>query len=824
MNNLQTTYRTLVDSFQTLVRENSAVLTEPKYHIRGFFPIPEYKYRDEEQTVTEDIIGFDIAYRYIREDSTSVQLNTFSYTGTDGAEYTGTFTDWVVTQGPMKHKTYDEDMGRYVWQTENIADGTQTNINQLDIPINKGEKVEIKVRSISEAGYPENPLRSEWSNTIIMEFPPTLATTNQIADLITMVNDDALTLTIQNNLDSIGVSEHLNDTIPNSNSVNGLYYKHTAENIAYEETGLSDAGTTVVNSISVQDKIEKIDAVADSAKKVAESNAQNIKDISVNMKKKHDSYEVSIGQLEDAVDDAVNAARDVSVDMHTFVTINRDDQGAGHPVLQAREYVLVDDANIQKAALILDGKNVKVTNNLDNPKDSANLATVLVQDVQLKSPDGSTLNEKLDYVYYTLTQKAEQSKVLEIDTSVRNIRQDVSSNTQRITQNSSLINHINASIIPQFWDDNKKRLSATTVCVGPVGQTTYLKGGTEGQLQIGTSESGTGLGSLVASDFIARLNGASADGISLNDVGSRLEQAEDNINDLSTMTDKHDTILENIAVESQSGGYSVNGVDGQFTNAVITGKIRASQFEVGSGKQFIPRNTSQELLNAQFASLTLNTDPEGGGEPVNVLTKIQEFQSFTDNHKSKLEQMEDAMNFSSQGGAVEVTNLTATTELMTQQLSLLSTAGGQNVVYSIKATNEGVLQIVHHNGPQGNVADSVIQAGDVVLIDGSTGEQYRVSEYMHRMGGLDLQAGEFKFSKEDVQTVNMTEQELNAKTVRVWIDEVQSYIDVANAVSPTTDWIRRLVSKMKWDENLRNDMKDLVRTILAELEEENNND
>lgn len=70
----------------------------------------------------------------------------------------------------------------------------------------------------------------------------------------------------------------------------------------------------------------------------------------------------------------------------------------------------------------------------------------------------------------------------------------------------------------------------------------------------------------------------------------------------------------------------------------------------------------------------------------------------------------------------------------------------------------------------------------------------------------------------------MTEQELNAKTVRVWIDEVQSYIDVANAVSPTTDWIRRLVSKMKWDENLRNDMKDLVRTILAELEEENNDD
>jgi hypothetical protein len=28
------------------------------------------------------------------------------------------------------------------------------NINQIDIPIQKGERVEIKARSISEAGYP----------------------------------------------------------------------------------------------------------------------------------------------------------------------------------------------------------------------------------------------------------------------------------------------------------------------------------------------------------------------------------------------------------------------------------------------------------------------------------------------------------------------------------------------------------------------------------------------------------------------------------------------------------------------------------------------
>ena len=392
MNNLQTTYRTLVDSFQTIVRENSAVLVDPKYHIRGFFPVPEYKYRDEEQTTAEEIIGFDIAYRYIKEDSTSVQLNTFSYTGPDGAEYTGTFTDWIVEQGPMKQKIYDDDLGRYVWQAENIADGSQTNINQLDIAINKGEKVEIKVRSISEAGYPENPLRSPWSNSIIMEFPDTLATSNQIADLITMVNDDALTLTIQNNLESIGVTEHLNDTIPNSNSVNGMYYKHIANNIAYEETGINDNGTTVVNSISLQDKVEKIDAQSAEARKIAAENAQNVLNISTNMQKEHGRYNTSINQLEETTEFLSGQVEDISTDVHSFVSINRDDDGKAHPVLSAKEYVLVDDTNNEKAAMILDGTAVKLTNNLANPKDSANLARLFVEDVYLKSMNASTLN------------------------------------------------------------------------------------------------------------------------------------------------------------------------------------------------------------------------------------------------------------------------------------------------------------------------------------------------------------------------------------------------------------------------------------------------
>lgn len=255
LQNLQASYSTLVSNLKNIVKDNQAVNVNPKYHVRGFFAIPEYKYRDVAQTIPEEIIGFEIAYRYICNDNTGVKLNTFNYTDVTGtSQVTGTFTDWSIMQGKLKTRVYNNATGLYEWSTENVADGTEININQIDIPITKGEKVEIKVRSISEAGYPENPLRSVWSNSVITEFPDTLSTNNEIADLITEVNDDAMEIAINNTLNSIGVQAHMDDSIANTNSVNGLYYKHEAKNISYENE--TDTG---IESISMQDKINDID-------------------------------------------------------------------------------------------------------------------------------------------------------------------------------------------------------------------------------------------------------------------------------------------------------------------------------------------------------------------------------------------------------------------------------------------------------------------------------------------------------------------------------------------------------------------------------------
>ena len=254
----QTEYTSLVKRFQSSVQENQAVVEDPKYHIRGFFPLPQPKYRDDNETLVEEVIGFDIAYRYLCEDNTGTQLNTFNYTDTEkNTVVTGTFTDWILVQSSLKQRIWNSETEMFEWKSENVADGSEININQIDIPITKGEKVEIKVRSISEAGYPDNPLKSDWCEPIIISFPDNLNTRNAMADLVQEVNDDALHIAIRQDLGQLGLIAHMNDSIANENSVSGVYCHHTADNIAYEDRSENGENTYTV---SLQTKIEDLEA------------------------------------------------------------------------------------------------------------------------------------------------------------------------------------------------------------------------------------------------------------------------------------------------------------------------------------------------------------------------------------------------------------------------------------------------------------------------------------------------------------------------------------------------------------------------------------
>jgi hypothetical protein len=273
---LQSSYHTALNNAQTLISENNGVDVKPKYHIRGFFDIPAAVYNG---TQKQEVIGFEIAYRYIKEDTTGVDLKTFTYTDAGGATHTGVYSDWNLNKTDVLEKVFNDETNTFEWQARSISDSDVIKINQVDIPITKGEKVEFKVRSISEAGYPYNPLKSDWSNAVIIEFPSNLSTDSEISNLIKDINDEKTTITIDNRLDATGLTQHISDAQANINSVTNEYFKHKAENISYE---FKDPVTKEIRSISVQEALDSIFAFITSFLNYAEEKQPTYSSNSIN--------------------------------------------------------------------------------------------------------------------------------------------------------------------------------------------------------------------------------------------------------------------------------------------------------------------------------------------------------------------------------------------------------------------------------------------------------------------------------------------------------------------------------------------------------------
>jgi len=248
-------YQSLVRSLSTVAYENNAVVADPKYRVRGFFPVPNAKGNPPQQ-----IVQFEIAYRYLRLDNTGNPLETFSYRDPSTQQISrGVFTDWIIMPSPLKKKMYNEQLGTYVWQEEDIADGEINNINQVDIAIRKGEKVEIKVRSISEAGWPLNPLKSEWSDTIIVEFPSNLEGSNQVTNILNDARVEEESIKLDETLSSAGVPTHLSDSVPNPNIGTGTYFKHQSTNLAFDlKIKDKDGVIEEVKTTDIQSQLENL--------------------------------------------------------------------------------------------------------------------------------------------------------------------------------------------------------------------------------------------------------------------------------------------------------------------------------------------------------------------------------------------------------------------------------------------------------------------------------------------------------------------------------------------------------------------------------------
>ena len=240
-------YNSIVNQIQSLASGTNATNVTPKYRVRGFWSVPSAK--KVADTVDQNIVQFVIQYRYLSTSGKAGEVTQLPFTeGT--REKTAVFSNWNEIKTKARDRYRNSSTNKFEWQDSLVEDAQEVNFNQLDVAINEGELVEIRVKSVSEAGYPANPIYSDWSEAITIDFPIAEIDTTNVESLLLSNAAETAAVKISEELTSKGVFTHIDDSF----SANEKYYTHSATSIA---SGFLSAEQ---KPISVYDKIAELEA------------------------------------------------------------------------------------------------------------------------------------------------------------------------------------------------------------------------------------------------------------------------------------------------------------------------------------------------------------------------------------------------------------------------------------------------------------------------------------------------------------------------------------------------------------------------------------
>ena len=174
-------YSSVVKEIAAKAEDNSVESILPKYRARGFWKVPIAKTSPD--TGPQDVIKFIIRYRYLSADGAANPVDEFTFKDGIGTSQ-GAFSNWVKVETSIRPREKNPITGLYEWAPIDDENSEAVNINQLDIPIRKGEIVEVQAQSVSEAGWPSNPLLSSWSQAIRIEFPANLSSDSAVETIL----------------------------------------------------------------------------------------------------------------------------------------------------------------------------------------------------------------------------------------------------------------------------------------------------------------------------------------------------------------------------------------------------------------------------------------------------------------------------------------------------------------------------------------------------------------------------------------------------------------------------------------------------------------
>jgi hypothetical protein len=218
-------YSSIVNQIQSISSDQGVKDIKPKFRVRGFWKIPEAKTNAD--TLPQEIVKFKIQFRYVSSGGKTSNIEQIPFKEGNKTS-TASFSNWNQADTPTRERKRDSITGKYVWIATNIEDGQAVNFNQLDLPINLGENIEIRMKAVSEAGYPANPTESEWSEPILINFPEGLLDTTDVINLVNENSKETTYVKLVEELDSKGVYTHIADSF----IANEKYYSHGSTNIA----------------------------------------------------------------------------------------------------------------------------------------------------------------------------------------------------------------------------------------------------------------------------------------------------------------------------------------------------------------------------------------------------------------------------------------------------------------------------------------------------------------------------------------------------------------------------------------------------------------
>ena len=238
---------TLAQEIITLAK-NPQSKTEPKFRVRGFWSMPEAV--ATRGTKPQEIVQFRVQYRYVSQSGQETPIEQYQV---DGLQSKAAFSNWTEFKTDARKRTFDPSTGEYFWEIEDLESAETPNINQIDISIQQGERVEFRVKSISEVGWPESPVESDWSEILTVDFPDDLNNVINENDFILQeATKEDLKVSMSNELSAKGLDEHLSDTI----TVNSKVFHHDATKII---SGFKDENGVALDLFeylkSLQDRI-----------------------------------------------------------------------------------------------------------------------------------------------------------------------------------------------------------------------------------------------------------------------------------------------------------------------------------------------------------------------------------------------------------------------------------------------------------------------------------------------------------------------------------------------------------------------------------------